>query len=112
MRGRRLRGLIPSPKPLFDGSVRFFSRLVWGRWLLGFGLWESTGDVRWMPWHTFSETVWDEERAHPGTKRYIMAFALALAAHIRYRTTMKSAWDWALTRVDDFDRWLEENGGT
>jgi hypothetical protein len=111
VRGRRLRHLIPSPKPLFDAGLRWVSRIVWAKWLLSFLFWESTGDVRWMPWHTFSETIWDEERFHPGTRRYVTAFALALAAHIRYRTTLRSAWDWAVLNVDEFDRWMDGRGG-
>ena len=100
-------GFVPSPKPLMDKCQRAVSRVVWGRWLLGFGFWEWTGLKRGVPWRTFSETVWDEERFRPGTKRYALAFCLALGAHIYYRTTMKSAWVWAVGHVDEFLLWID-----
>jgi hypothetical protein len=90
-----------------DKLQRGVSRVVWVRWLLSFGFWEGTGLVRWTPWRTFSETVWDEEKIRPGTKRVILTFALALAAHIYFRTTLKSAYVWSESHVDEFLLWIE-----
>jgi hypothetical protein len=90
-----------------DRAQRAVSRVVWVKWLLSFGSWEWTGLKRFVPWRTFSETVWDEERFHPGTKRHILALALALGAHIYFRTTMKSAWVWAESHVDEFELWIQ-----
>lgn len=102
----------PSPKPLLDKAQRALSRIVWGRWLLGFLFWESTGDLRWCPWKTFSETVWDVEKHYPGTKREVVAFALALADHMEFRTELRGSWEWALANVDEFEAWLQSKGGS
>lgn len=108
----RLRLVPPSPKPLFDKAQRGVSRVVWGKWILSFLFWELTGDLRWCPWKTFSETVWDVEKTHPGTKKKVLAFALALADHMLYRTELRGSWDWAQTNVDDFEAWLQSRGGS
>jgi hypothetical protein len=76
-----------------------------------FAVREGIGVVRWTPWKTFSETVWDVEKYHPGTKRQLLAFTLGLAVHIRYRTELRPALQWAEKHVDEFDVWLEQHGG-
>lgn len=111
MRWRRLRGLTPSPKPLLSKGQRGVSRVVWGQWLKSFIVRELLGNQRWCPWKTFSETVWDVEKHHPGTKRMVLAFALALADHMLFRTELRASWEWALTRVDDFEDWIRSDGG-
>lgn len=106
-----LKRLTPSPKPLLTKLQRIFSYAVWGQWLFGF-LWRETlGARRWSPLVTFSEAVWDFEKAHPGTKRKVLAFALALGDHMLYRTELRASWDWALTNVDDFEAWIKAKNG-
>lgn len=105
-------GLIPSPKPLLSKGQRGVSRVVWAKWLLSFGFWELTGDLRFVPWKTLSETAWDVERSRPGTRKALLAFLLGLAAHIRYRTELRPAIVWGWKHADAFDKWLEEHGGS
>lgn len=106
-----MRIIPPSPKPLLNKTQRIVSYGLWGQWLFAF-LWrETSGLLRYIPWRTFSESVWDFEKHRPGTKREILAFALALGAHIYFRTEMKAEYEWALSNVDDFTAWLEQHGG-
>lgn len=96
-----------STLPGFDTVQRIFSYAVWSKWLVGFLFWELTGLLRWTPWKTLSETAWDVEADHPGTKRYLEAFLLGLTIHIRYRTTLESAVAYAHERLQELDE-IEE----
>ena len=80
-------------------------------WILMFLFWELTGDLKWTPWKTFSETVWDVEKRHPGTKRRVLAFSLALSEHMLERTELKAAYAWALENVDSYEAWILAQGG-
>lgn len=106
-----VRKLARSAKRPFHGAQRFFSRLVWGRWIFGFLFWETTGLLRWTPWRTLSETVWDVERHHPGTRHRLEEFLLGLTIHIRYRTTLSSSVETAGTLLDRFDDLITVDSG-
>lgn len=95
-----------STKPPFDFFQRWFSRLVWAKWLLGFLFWELSGDLPYTPWRTLSETAWDVELEYPGTQKELQDFLLGLAVHIRYRTTLESSIEWAKENAADFDRFV------
>lgn len=99
--------LVRSTKPAFDFVQRWVSRWVWAWWLCDFLFWELTGDIRFTPWRTLSETAWDVEKDMPGTKRYLEAFLLGLVVHIRYRKTLKSSIEWAFEAEAAFDRFVK-----
>lgn len=94
---RKLTSLFSNRKP-FDSVQRWVSRVVWGRWALGFFFWEGTGDLRWTPWKTLSETIWDVEREYPGTRDAVFGLLLGLAIHLRYKVKLQDALEWGLTR--------------
>lgn len=100
-----------STKKRFDLAQRWVSRIVWGRWLLGFLFWELTGDLPLTPWRTLSETAWDIEEQYPGTQKELEEFLLGLLVHIRYRDTLSSSLAWARELEPNFDRFVSENTG-
>ena len=87
----------------FDSAQRWASRLVWGRWLIGFLFWELTGLLSFTPWRTLSETAWDTEELYPGTRRALETFLLGLVIHIRYRYTLESSIEYAQRIEKNFD---------
>lgn len=95
-----------STKPPFDFLQRWISRLVWSRWLLGFLVWELSGDLPYTPWRTLGETAWDVEQEYPGTQRELEDFLLGLAIHIRFRTTLESSIEWATAHRVEFDQFV------
>lgn len=95
-----------STKPPFDFFQRWFSRLVWAKWLLGFLFWELSGDLPYTPWRTLSETAWDVEQEYPGMKIELEDFLLGLAVHIRYRTTLESSIAWAKVNAVAFNEFV------
>ena len=96
-----------STLPPFDAAQRWFSRIVWGRWLAGFLFWELTGTLRYTPWRTLSETGWDLEEHCPGVQRALQGFLLGLVVHIRYHTTLRSSVAFGMRLQDDFDAWVK-----
>ncbi len=99
-----------SVRPPLDALRRWVSRCVWLAWLLAFGAIEAIGDLRFAPWRTLSETAWDLEARHPNGKRWLEAFILGLAVHIRYRTTLSSSVMWADSNLEDFDEYVRGTG--
>ena len=95
-----------STLPPFCFIQRWASRFIWGAWLANFLFWELTGTLRWTPWRTLSETAWDTEEKIPGTRRYLEAFLVGLAIHIRYRTTLNSSVRWARENEKNFDAFV------
>jgi hypothetical protein len=81
---------------------------VWGKWLVSFFFWETSGLLRWTPWKTLSETAWDMELEHPGSRQYLEDFLLGLAVHIRYRTTLESSIEWAARFRPEFDEFVHD----
>lgn len=96
--------------PPFDAAQRWFSRLVWGRWLADFLFWELAGTLRFTPWRTLSETGWDVEARYPGAQRLLQGFLLGLVVHIRYRTTLRSSVRFGMALQDNFDAWVQAGG--
>ena len=94
--------LVSSTKPKFNEFQRWISRAVWSRWLLGFLFWEVSGDQKYTPWRTLSETAWDVEEEYPGTQRELEAFLVGLAIHIHYRDTLQSSVSFAYAHLDEF----------
>lgn len=103
----RVRSLFSNKKP-FNFIQRWISRLIWGRWGLGFLFWESTGDLPYIPWRTLSETVWDVEKEYPGTADDIFGLLLGLSVHLRWKVEIFDALDWGLSRTDLSQIFLQE----
>lgn len=100
--------LVSSLRPPLTFIRRWVSRVIWTKWLLGFLFWEGTGDWKYTPWATLSETGWDFEKEFPQYKNDLDAFLLGLAIHIRKRDTLESSVEWAYHHLDAFDEFLNQ----
>lgn len=99
--------LVSSNKRHISSIRRWISRLVWSRWLGDFLFWEGTGDLKYTPWVTLSETAWDFEKEYPGTQAELEAFLVGLAIHIHYGYTLQSSVDFAYAHLDEFAEFVD-----
>lgn len=95
-----------STKPAFDALQRWVSYWVWANVVIIFLIWELSGDWRWTPWKTLSETIWDVEKHYPGTVATFEAFFLGLTVHLRYRDTLESSYLWGKALEKQFDAFV------
>ncbi len=100
-----------STKRPLHALQRWFSYYIWANVIIIFLFWELTGDLRWTPWKTLSETAWDVEKHYPGTVRYLQAFLLGLVVHIRFQTTLESSVKWGELLETRFNKLVEQTGG-
>jgi hypothetical protein len=103
--------LVLSTKRPFSAIQRWCSYFVWANVLIIFLIWEISGDWRYTPWKTLSETAWDVEKHYPGTVKLLEAFLLGLTVHIRYRTTLESSFVWGKLLEPRFNKLVEATGG-